>query len=78
MKPPQSYINVFAQTLAVNETSLHYPQADGFVYAVDVRTLGRPEWRNQVVSLYFQVMGFRTLRHVGTADHLHVELRPTS
>jgi hypothetical protein len=62
--------------LAVNETSLHYPQADGFVYAVDVRTLGRPEWRNQAVALYFQVMGFRTLRHVGTADHLHVELRP--
>jgi hypothetical protein len=62
--------------LAVNEASLHLPQADGFVYAVDIRTLGRPEWMNRGVALYFQLMGFRTLRHVGTADHLHVELTP--
>jgi hypothetical protein len=26
------------------------------------------------VQLYFWSMGFSTLRHVGTADHLHVEL----
>jgi len=26
------------------------------------------------MQLYFHLMGFRTLRHVGTADHLHVEL----
>jgi hypothetical protein len=26
------------------------------------------------VQAYFWVMGFDTVRHVGTADHLHVEL----
>ena len=62
--------------LPVNESSLHLPQADGYVYAVDVRTMRRPEWRNRFVELYFRLMGFETLRHVGTADHLHVNLVP--
>jgi len=62
--------------LPVNESSLHLPQADGHVYAVDVRTIGRPEWRNRCVEFYFRFMGFETLRHVGTADHLHVNLVP--
>jgi hypothetical protein len=52
------------------------PQEDGYAYAVDIRTLGRPEWRTRLVSLYFRAMGFGTLRHVGTADHLHVYLEP--
>jgi len=30
--------------------------------------------RNRLVQAYFWSMGFATLRHVGTADHLHVEL----
>jgi len=30
--------------------------------------------KNRLVQLYFVAMGFDTLRHVGTADHLHVEL----
>jgi len=60
--------------LAVNESSLHLPQTDGYVYAVDVRTVGRPGWQNQAVSIYFRAMGFQTIRHVGTADHLHVGL----
>lgn len=62
--------------LPTNEASLHLPQEDGYVYAVDVRTVGRPEWRNRLVNLYFRAMGFGTLRHVGTADHLHVFLPP--
>ena len=62
--------------LTVNESSLHFPQADGYVYAVDIRTVGRPEWRNRWVEVYFRFMGFQTLRHVGTADHLHVNLIP--
>lgn len=62
--------------LAPNEASLHLPQPDGYVYAVDIRTLGRPEWLSRVVGLYFRVMGFGTLRHTGTADHLHVSLEP--
>jgi hypothetical protein len=62
--------------LPPNEASLHLPQEDGFVYAVDIRTLGRPEWRNRGVKLYFWLMGFSTLRHTGTADHLHVAMAP--
>jgi len=60
--------------LPVNERTKHYRQADGWVHAVDLRTRGRGEIRNRVVQLYFWSMGFSTLRHVGTADHLHVQL----
>ena len=56
------------------ENSLHFAQRDGYVHAVDVRTLHRAEWRNLIARAYFGMMGFRTLRHVGTADHLHVSL----
>jgi hypothetical protein len=62
--------------LPVNEASLHLPQADGYVHAVDIRTIGRPEWQNRAAALYFALMGFETIRHVGTADHLHVGLAP--
>ena len=54
--------------------SLHYKQKDGFVHAVDFRTNGRNETRNQVLKFYFRLMGFNTLRHTGTADHLHISL----
>lgn len=60
--------------LPVNETSLHYRQADGWVHAVDLRTANRGWFRNRLVQLYFWGMGCNTLRHVGTADHLHVDL----
>ena len=60
--------------LPVNETSLHFKLEDRFVHALDLRTIGRTERRNQLTAGYFQLMGFRTLRHVGTADHLHVSL----
>ncbi len=60
--------------LPVNETSLHYRQADGWVHAVDLRTAHRGWVRNRMVQVYFWMMGFDTLRHVGTADHLHVQL----
>ena len=62
--------------LSPNETSLHFEQQTGFVHALDLRTVGRPEWRNRAADLAFRAMGFHTLRHVGTADHLHVSLRP--
>ena len=58
------------------ETSLHFEQQTGFVHALDLRTIGRSEWRNRAADLAFRTMGFHTLRHVGTADHLHVSLRP--
>ena len=60
--------------LPVNERTKHYRQPDGWVHAVDLRTRGRGVIRNRVVQLYFWSMGFSTLRHVGTADHLHVQL----
>lgn len=61
--------------LSSNESSLHFRQDDGFVHALDLRTINRPEWRNRAAELAFRAMGFHTLRHVGTADHLHVSLR---
>lgn len=60
--------------LPVFDGTLHYPQRDGWVHAVDLRTNGRNPVVNWLVEWYFRAMGFRTLRHVGTADHLHVEL----
>lgn len=60
--------------LRVNDRTMHYVQPDGWVHAVDLRTRGRGRIRNRVVQLYFWSMGFSTLRHVGTADHLHVQL----
>ena len=56
------------------KNSLHYPQKDGYVHAMDLRTNGRSEFRNWLLKTYFDLMGFNTLRHVGTGDHLHVSL----
>lgn len=61
--------------LPVNRRSLHYRQETGYVHAVDIRTLDRGFIRNGLLRGSLELMGFRTLRHVGTADHLHVELR---
>jgi hypothetical protein len=60
--------------LPVFEASLHFRQRDGYVHAMDLRTIGRGAVRNWTTAVYFRVLGFRTLRHVGTADHLHVSL----
>ncbi len=69
------FIPLVRAGLPANESSLHFRQDDGFVHALDLRTVNRPEWRNLAAELAFRAMGFRTLRHVGTADHLHVSLR---
>jgi len=63
-----------AMGLPTNDGSLHYVQPDGYIHAIDLRTAGRGFVRNRLVQAYFWSMGFTTLRHVGTADHLHVEL----
>ncbi|MEE9373946.1 MAG: hypothetical protein V3V00_12920 [Saprospiraceae bacterium] len=55
--------------------SLHYKQKDGYSHALDLRTKGRSKVRNMLLRNYFRMMGFSTLRHVGTADHLHVSLK---
>jgi hypothetical protein len=61
--------------LPQNEASLHFEQADGYVHAVDLRTTGRSALRNFTLEMAFWAFGFHSLRHVGTADHLHVSLR---
>jgi hypothetical protein len=60
--------------LPVNQRTKHYEQKNGWVHAVDLRTNGRSEIRNWFLQAYFKLMGFQTLRHVGTADHLHIQL----
>jgi hypothetical protein len=60
--------------LPINDRTMHYRQPDGWVHAVDLRTTGQGMVRSRLVQLYFWSMGFSTLRHVGTADHLHVQL----
>ena len=61
--------------LPVNDRTKHYLQRDGWVHAVDLRTREHGAIANRLVQLYFWMMGFSTLRHVGTADHLHVQLK---
>lgn len=56
------------------KNSLHYEQKDGYVHAMDLRTKDRHEWQNRLTKWYFMAMGFNTLRHVGTGDHLHISL----
>ena len=63
-----------AMGLSNRPTSFHYEQEDGYVHAVDLRTRGRTPIQNTVTKYYFYLMGFSTLRHTGTADHLHVSL----
>ena len=60
--------------LPTNTRTRHFKQADGWIHAVDLRTTGRGAIKNRGVQFYFWLMGFDTRRHVGTADHLHVEL----
>jgi hypothetical protein len=60
--------------LPANTRTRHYKQPDGWIHAVDLRTSGRGVIKNRGAQFYFWLMGFDTRRHVGTADHLHVEL----
>jgi hypothetical protein len=68
---PQDYARMGLPEL---ERTKHYRQPNGWVHAADLRTIGHGEIRNRALQLYFWTMGFQTLRHVGTADHLHVQL----
>jgi len=60
--------------LPPNDGSLHLVQRDGYAHAADLRTGGRGFLRNHLVQVYLWGLGFSTLRHSGTSDHLHVEL----
>ena len=63
-----------AMGLPINEASLHFKLEDRYVHAIDLRTTGRSARRNALTVAYFRIMGFRSLYHVGSADHLHVSL----
>ncbi|HUF76797.1 MAG TPA: hypothetical protein VMM35_10995, partial [Longimicrobiales bacterium] len=71
-RSPQDYRRM---GLSPVEASLHFVQDDGYVHALDLRTNGRSELRNRSIQAAFWMLGFHTLRHVGTDDHLHVSLR---
>jgi len=70
-RQPEDYAKM---GLPTNARTRHYNQSDGWIHAVDLRTTGRGAIKNRGVQFYFWLMGFDTRRHVGTADHLHVEL----
>lgn len=70
-RQPEDYAKM---GLPANTRTRHFKQPDGWIHAVDLRTTGRGAIKNRGVQLYFWLMGFDTRRHVGTADHLHVEL----
>lgn len=63
-----------AMGLTPRQSSMHYVQPTGFVHAIDLRTIGHSELRNISLEWGLKLMGFQTIRHVGTADHLHVAL----
>lgn len=71
-RTPEDY---WLMGLPTNEASLHFEQETGYVHALDLRTNGRSELRNRAVELGFWALGLHSLRHVGTADHLHLSLR---
>ncbi len=60
--------------LKKKKNSLHYKQSTGYTHAMDLRTKGSSRLRNWLLKTYFWSMGFNTLRHIGTADHLHISL----
>lgn len=68
---PEDYKRMGLKSL---KNSLHYKQKDNYAYALDLRTNNRTEIRNVALKYYFKFMGFRTLRHVGTDDHLHISM----
>lgn len=70
-RQPEDYT---AMGIPFNQSSLHFPQNTGYVHAIDLRTIDRNEFRNFILRSSFRVMGFKTIRHVGTADHLHISL----
>lgn len=73
-RTPEDYA---AMGIPLYEGSLHFTQASGYVHAIDLRTIGHSEFRNFLLRISLQTMGLKTIRHVGTADHLHVALPGT-
>ncbi|MEX2603538.1 MAG: hypothetical protein WD361_05020 [Gracilimonas sp.] len=73
-RQPEDYAGM---GIPLNKNSLHFRQKSGYVHAIDLRTAGRNEFRNFMLRTSLEIMGLHTLRHVGSADHLHVALPVT-
>lgn len=54
--------------------SRHYVDEDGYARAVDLRVADAGPLRNWIRQGVLLMMGLETLRHEGTADHLHMAL----
>ena len=70
-RQPEGYVGM---GLKVPAESQHYIDADGYARAVDLRVTNVGDLRNWGRQGLFLLMGLRTLRHTGTADHLHIAL----
>ena len=70
-RTPEDYLGM---GLPLDEASLHFKLGDRYVHAMDLRTVGRGPRRIALTVAYFRLMGFRSLHHVASADHLHVSL----
>jgi hypothetical protein len=70
-RTPEDYLQM---GLPINEASLHFKLEDRYVHAMDLRTRGRSPSRNRLMVVYFRIMGFHSLHHVASVDHLHVSL----
>lgn len=60
--------------ISPNQRSLHMLQKDSYAYALDLRTRNRTEFQILLMQMYYKLLGFKVIRHVGTADHLHISL----
>ena len=70
-RTPEGYVDMGIEPLG---ESRHYVGEDGYARAVDLRVSDAGPLRNWVRQGLFLIMGLKTLRHEGTADHLHVAL----
>lgn len=71
-RKPEDYKKMGLKSI---KNSLHYQQNSGYSHALDLRVNGRSERRNYLLKSYFWLMGFNTLRHHGTGDHLHISIQ---
>jgi len=70
-RTPEGYVGM---GLEPQRESRHYVGDDGYSRAVDLRVSDAGQLRNWARQGLFLLMGVETVRHVGTADHLHVAL----
>jgi len=70
-RAPAEYRQMGLKTQGV---SPHYLHVDGYTHAVDLRVSNVGETRNWARQGLFSLMSLEAIRHMGTADHLHLAL----